>query len=67
MNKGGSYTENELGKKIQETEEEIISIFNKEYIPSFLAKKATRLIAKWKVLTNWEEDDTPAHEETFKQ
>lgn len=67
MEPGRTYTEHELGKQIQQTEKEIISIFNKEYIPSFLAKKATRLITKWKVLTNWKEDDAPAHEETFKQ
>lgn len=60
MYKGKSYTENELGEKIQETEEEIKSIFNKDYIPSFLAQRGKRLINKWKLLTNWKEDDTPA-------
>jgi hypothetical protein len=65
MNKGESYTENELGQKIQQTEAEIISIFNKEYIPSFLIQRANRLISKWKVLTNWKEDDTPAYQETI--
>jgi hypothetical protein len=64
MYQGKSYTENELGEKIQETEEEIKSIFNKEYIPSFLAQRGKRLFAKWKLLTNWKEDDTPAFKES---
>lgn len=64
MYKGKSYTENELGEKIQETEEEIKSIFNKDYIPSFLAQRGKRLINKWKLLTNWKEDDTPAFKES---
>lgn len=62
MEKGRTYTEHELGEKIKETEKEIISIFNKEYIPTFLVQKANKLITKWKLLTNWEEDDTPAIE-----
>ncbi len=65
--KGQSYTENELGEKIQETEKEIISIFSKEYIPSFLAHRGKRLITKWKLLTNWEEDDTPAFKEPLEK
>ena len=63
MEKGYSYTEHELGEKIQETEKEIISIFNRDYIPCFLAHRGKRLITKWKLLTNWKEDDTPAFKE----
>ena len=63
MEKGRTYTENELGEKVKEVETEIISIFNKDFIPSFLAHRGKRLITKWKLLTNWKEDDTPAYEE----
>jgi hypothetical protein len=63
MEKGRSYTENELGEKVQKLEVEIKTIFYKEYISSFLVKKATKLIKKWKVLTGWVEDSTPASEE----
>jgi hypothetical protein len=62
MNTGRSYTENELGEK-QRLEEDIKTIFNKDYIPIFLVQKANRLIAKWKLLTNWKEDNTPPHQE----
>lgn len=36
MNKGHTYTENELGKKIQETEKEIISSFYIDKIPDYV-------------------------------
>lgn len=64
MYKGKSYTENELGEKIENVEKEIKSIFKKDYIPSFLVQRAKRLFTKWKLLTNWKEDDTPAYEES---
>jgi hypothetical protein len=63
MEPGRTYTENELGEKVKEVETEIKSIFNKDFIPSFLVQKANRLFTKWKLLTNWKEDDTPAYEE----
>jgi hypothetical protein len=63
MEPGRTYTEHELGQKVQEIERQVKYIFNKSYIPSFLVQKANRLIAKWKLLTNWKEDDTPAYEE----
>lgn len=53
MEKGKTYTENELG----ELEEDIRDIFYKEHITSFLVHKANRLIKKWKKLTNWKEND----------
>jgi hypothetical protein len=64
MNTGRSYTENELGEK-QKLEEDIKTIFNKDYIPSFLVHKANSLIAKWTQLTKWKEDNTPPHQETI--
>jgi hypothetical protein len=54
MNTGRSYTENELGEK-QRLEEEIKTIFNKDYIPLILVYKANSLLAKWKRLTGWKE------------
>jgi hypothetical protein len=62
MKPGRTYTENELGEKIKEVETEIKFIFNKDFIPSFLVQRANRLFTKWKLLTNWKEDDTPAYE-----
>jgi hypothetical protein len=63
MEPGRTYTENELGEKIKEVETEIKFIFNKDFIPSFLVQRANRLFTKWKLLTNWKEDDIPAYEE----
>jgi hypothetical protein len=65
MERGRTYTENELGE-ISEIEKEVRSIFYKDYIPSFLVRRANSLIAKWKILTGWVEDTTPAlYEETL--
>jgi hypothetical protein len=54
MEPGRTYTENELGEK-EKLEEDIKSIFNKDYIPTFLVHKANSLLAKWKMLTGWKE------------
>jgi hypothetical protein len=54
MEPGRTYTENELGEK-QKLEEDIKSIFNKDYIPTFLVHKANSLLVKWKRLTGWKE------------
>ena len=62
MEIGRTYTENELGEK-QRLEEDIKTIFNKDYIPSFLVHKANSLIAKWIQITNWREDNTPPNQE----
>jgi hypothetical protein len=62
MEPGRSYTENELGE-IQNVEAEIRTIFNKDYIPTFLVHKANSLLAKWKRLTSWKErTDNPVQE-----
>ena len=62
MEPGRSYTENELGE-IQNVETEIRTIFNKDYIPTFLVHKANSLLAKWKRLTGWKErTDNPIQE-----
>ena len=66
MYKGHSYTENELGEKIEKIEKEIKSIFKMNYIPLFLVQKAKILLANWKLLNNWKEDDTPPYDETLK-
>jgi hypothetical protein len=66
MYKGHSYTENELGEKIEKIENEIKSIFRMRHIPLFLVEKSKMLFAKWKLLTNWKEDDTPPYEEIEK-
>jgi hypothetical protein len=66
MYKGQSYTENELGEKIEKIENEIKSIFRMRHIPLFLVEKSKLLFAKWKLLTNWKEDDTPLYEEILK-
>jgi hypothetical protein len=66
MYKGNSYTENELGEKIEEVEKEIKSIFRMNNIPLVLVEKSKVLFAKWKRLTNWKEDDTPPFDETLK-
>ena len=49
-----TYTEHELGEK-ERLEEDIRTIFNKDYIPTFLVYKANSLLAKWKSLTGWKE------------
>lgn len=59
MYKGQSYTENELGEKIEAVEKEIKSIFRMRNIPLFYVQKSKILFAKWKLLTKWKEDDTP--------
>jgi hypothetical protein len=46
-------------QKIKKLEDEIWFIFNKDYIPRFLAVKGAKLINKWITLTEWEEDPTP--------
>lgn len=66
LNKGHSYTENELGEKIHEIEKEIRTIFRMAHIPLFFIQRANLLFAKWKVLNNWKEDDTPPNEEALK-
>ena len=63
MEKGRTYTENELGERKEKLEVEIKTIFYKEYISSLLVRRATKLIKKWKALTGWVEDSTPASEE----
>lgn len=57
MYSGKSYTENELGE-IHKIEKDLKSIFNKDFIPSFLVNKANSLLAKWKMLTGWKEATT---------
>lgn len=47
-------------EEILDLELQIITIFKKDFIPSFLVRKANSLIAKWKMLTGWVEDSTPA-------
>ena len=61
MYKGQSYTENELGEKIEAVEKEIKSIFRMRQIPLFLVEKSKLLFAKWKLLNNWKEDDAPTN------
>jgi hypothetical protein len=67
MNKGRSYTENELGEKIEAVEKEIKSIYKMRTIPLFYVEKSKVLFAKWKLLTNWKEDDTPAFKEPLEK
>ena len=61
MYKGQSYTENELGEKIEAVEKEIKSIFRMRNIPLFYVEKSKTLFAKWKLLTKWKEDDAPTN------
>jgi len=49
-----TYTEHELGE-VKELEHEIKAIFYKDFIPSFLVRRANNLIARWKMLTGWKE------------
>lgn len=46
-------------QQIKEIEEEIWTIFRKDYIPRFLVVKASALIYKWEVLTGWKVDNSP--------
>lgn len=53
-------------EEIRALEIDIRSIFNKQFIPSFLVAKANTLIERWKFLTGWKEDTTPVlYEESF--
>ena len=52
-------------QEIKNLEFEIWNIFKKDYIPGFLATKGSVLIHKWKILTDWKTDDTPALKENF--
>lgn len=58
MEKGKTYTENELGEK-NLLEEEIRFIFNREFVSKSLVTAGNRLIKKWKKIVEWEEDTTP--------
>lgn len=58
MEKGKTYTENELGEK-RLLEREIRFIFNRDSISNTVVKAGNRLIKKWKKLVEWEEDTTP--------
>ena len=54
MEERKDYTESELKEK-EKLEKDIKAIFNKDYIPYFLVKKANILYSKWKKITNWKE------------
>lgn len=58
MEKGKTYTENELGEK-EYLEKEIRIIFFRDYISNTLVKVGNRLLEKWKNLVEWQEDDVP--------
>lgn len=58
MEKGKTYTENELGEK-RLLEREIRFIFNRDSISNTVVKAANRLIKRWKKIVEWEEDTTP--------
>lgn len=58
MEKGKTYTENELGEK-EYLEKEIRIIFFRDYISNTLVKVGNRLLEKWKNLVEWQEDDIP--------
>ena len=62
MEKGKTYTENELGEK-EYLEREIKNIFNREFVSKSLVTAGNRLIKKWKTLVEWEEDTTPVLKE----
>jgi hypothetical protein len=49
-----TFTKHEL-EEIKNVEENLRSIFNREYIPTFLVHKANSLLAQWKKLTGWQE------------
>ncbi len=53
-------------EEIKAIEIDLKNIFKKDFIPYFLVKKANNLLERWKILTGWKEDPTPAiYEETF--
>jgi len=58
MEKGLTYTENELGEK-EYLEKEIKLIFFRDSISNTLVKVGNRLLEKWKKLVQWEEDTVP--------
>jgi hypothetical protein len=62
MEKGKTYTENELGEK-RFLEREIKNIFNREFVSKALVIAGNRLIKRWKTLVEWEEDATPVLKE----
>jgi len=63
MEKGNTYTENELEEKAH-LEEEIRFILNLDYISNVSVTVGNMLIKRWKQLVEWKEDDTPPHETT---
>jgi len=58
MERGRSYTEEELGEK-EYLEKEIKIIFFIDEISSTMVKTGNRLLQKWKKLVNWQEDTVP--------
>ena len=58
MEKGLTYTENELGEK-RFLEREIRFIFFRDKISNTMVKAGNRLLEKWKKLVQWEEDTIP--------
>lgn len=58
MERGRSYTEEELGEK-EYLEKEIKIIFFIDEISSTMVKICNRLLQKWKKLVNWQEDTVP--------
>jgi hypothetical protein len=58
MEKGKTYTENELGEKAH-LEEEIRNIFHKDTISDISVVIGNMLLRKWKKLVEWKEDDVP--------
>jgi len=58
MEKGKTYTENELGEK-NLLEREIRFIFNRDFVSKSLVTAGNKLIKKWKKIVEWEEDTTP--------
>ena len=58
MEKGLTYTENELGEK-RLLEREIRFIFFRDKISNTLVKTSNKLLEKWKKLVQWEEDTIP--------
>ena len=61
MNRLNTNTENEM-ENVEFLEEEIKTIFYRDYISDSLAEKATKMITKWKQLTNWKENDCLSNE-----
>ena len=58
MERGKTYTENELGEK-KVLEEEIRDIFYKDTISDISVIIGNMLLRKWKQLVEWTEDTTP--------